>query len=224
MFAKTDPEPGPRGISGFIVPATSPGFSVARTRPEDGRARRRHRHPRASTTARVPAANLLGGKENEGFKTLMMTLNSVRPIVAARGARAWRRAPSPTPWSSPASARPSAGRSPTFRPSSSCSPTWRSRSRRRALLIYQAAWLVDQGRFQQEDSHFLSIGKAFATETAVNVSSDALQVLGAQGYMRDHPLERHYRDARQLMIVEGTSQIQRVIISRALLDRDLVYP
>ena len=69
----------------------------------------------------------------------------------------------------------------------------------------------------------LSVAKAFATETAVKVSSDALQVLGAQGYMRDHPLERHYRDARQLMIVEGTSQIHRVIISRALLDSDLVY-
>ena len=52
---------------------------------------------------------------------------------------------------------------------------------------------------------------------------DALQVLGAQGYMKDHPLERHYRDARQLMIVEGSSQIQRVVISRAMLDRNLVY-
>jgi alkylation response protein AidB-like acyl-CoA dehydrogenase len=67
------------------------------------------------------------------------------------------------------------------------------------------------------------MAKAFATETAVKVSSDAIQILGAQGYMMDHPLERHYRDARQLMIVEGTSQIQRVIISRALIDSDLVY-
>jgi alkylation response protein AidB-like acyl-CoA dehydrogenase len=51
------------------------------------------------------------------------------------------------------------------------------------------------------------------------VAFNALQVLGAQGYMRDHPLERHYRDARQLMIVEGTSQVQRVVISRAMLGR-----
>jgi alkylation response protein AidB-like acyl-CoA dehydrogenase len=57
----------------------------------------------------------------------------------------------------------------------------------------------------------------------VKVSSDALQIMGAQGYMKDHPLERHYRDARQLMIVEGTSQIQRVIISRAMIDGDLEY-
>ena len=92
------------------------------------------------------------------------------------------------------------------------------------LLVYQAGWLVDQGRFDRQDAHLLSAAKAFATEMAVRVSSDALQVLGAQGYMKDHPLERHYRDARQLMIVEGTSQIHRVIIARALLQRDLVYP
>ena len=60
-------------------------------------------------------------------------------------------------------------------------------------------------------------------ETAVKVSSDAMQVMGAQGYMKEHPLERHYRDARQLMIVEGTSQIQRVIISRSILDGDFGY-
>ena len=77
--------------------------------------------------------------------------------------------------------------------------------------------------YQRQHAHYLSIAKAFATETAVKVSSDALQVLGAQGYMMDHPMERHYRDARQLMIVEGTSQVQRVIISPALIDSDLVY-
>jgi alkylation response protein AidB-like acyl-CoA dehydrogenase len=55
------------------------------------------------------------------------------------------------------------------------------------------------------------------------VASDALQVLGAQGYMRDHPIERHFRDARQLMIVEGTSQVQRVVIARALQTGDLRY-
>ena len=68
------------------------------------------------------------------------------------------------------------------------------------------AWRVDQGLYAREHAAHLSIAKVFATEVAVKVSSDALQVLGAQGYMMDHPLERHYRDARQLMIVEGTSQ------------------
>ena len=83
--------------------------------------------------------------------------------------------------------------------------------------------MVDQGKFTREYAHHLSIAKAFATEMANKVASDALQVLGAQGYMEDHPLERHYRDARQLMIVEGTSQVQRVVISRSMIDRNLVY-
>ena len=91
------------------------------------------------------------------------------------------------------------------------------------MLVYQAAWLVDQGLYTREHAPYLSIAKAFATETADKVAFDALQVLGAQGYMMDHPLERHYRDARQLMIVEGTSQVQRVVISRAMIDRALVY-
>ena len=82
---------------------------------------------------------------------------------------------------------------------------------------------MDQGKFGKEYAHNLSIAKAYATEMANRVAFDALQVLGAQGYMKDHPLERHYRDARQLMIVEGSSQIQRVVISRAMLDRNLVY-
>src|SRR3990172_8866945 len=92
------------------------------------------------------------------------------------------------------------------------------------LLVYQGAWLLDQRKYQREHAALLSVAKTFATEVGVKVSSDALQVLGAQGYMMDHPLERHYRDARQLMIVEGTSQVQRVVIARALLERELVYP
>ncbi len=91
------------------------------------------------------------------------------------------------------------------------------------MLVYQGSWLVDQGRFGPEHGHMLSVAKAYATEMANRVASQALQVLGGQGYMMDHPLERHYRDARQLMIVEGTSEIQRLVISRALMDRNLVY-
>ena len=69
----------------------------------------------------------------------------------------------------------------------------------------------------------LAIAKAYTIEMANRVASEALRVLGGQRYMMDHPLERNYRDARQLMIVEGTSGIQRVVVSRALLDSNLVY-
>src|SRR5690606_18203387 len=91
------------------------------------------------------------------------------------------------------------------------------------LLVYQGSWLVEQGKFGPDDAHMLSIAQADSTEMANRVASEALQVLGGQGYMADHPLERHYRDARQLMIVEGTSEIQRLLISRALIERNLVY-
>jgi len=222
MFAKTDPAARARGISGFIVPTTAPGFSVARLDQKMG--------VRGVATAllafqdcAVPEENLLGGKENDGFKTVLGTLNSVRPIVAARGLGLAEGALS---YALEFARQREAFGGPivNLQAIQFMFADMAIQIEAARLLTYQAAWLVDQGRFQRQDSHMLSIAKAFATETAVKVSSDALQVLGAQGYMRDHPLERHYRDARQLMIVEGTSQIHRVIISRALLDRDLVYP
>ena len=80
------------------------------------------------------------------------------------------------------------------------------------MLVYQGSWMIDQGRYGPEHGHMLAVAKAFATEMANRVASEALQILGGQGYMMDHPLERHYRDARQLMIVEGTSEIQSIEI------------
>ena len=89
------------------------------------------------------------------------------------------------------------------------------------LLTYRAAWLVDQGKFNKEDVPQLSAAKYFATELAVRVSGLAVQLLGAAGYMEDHPTELWYRDARQLTIVEGTSQIQLDLIARGVLAKDL---
>ncbi|MDI6858788.1 MAG: acyl-CoA dehydrogenase family protein [Dehalococcoidia bacterium] len=217
IFAKTDPSLGSRGVSGFIVPTTTPGFSVTRLDEKMG--------VRGIATAllcfqdcRIPAAYQLGG----GFRTAMYTLNSIRPIVAARGLGLAEGALS---YALEFARQREAFGGPIvdLQAIQFMFAEMAIQIEAARLLTYQAAWLVDQGRFKKEDAHFLSIAKAFASEAAVRVSSDALQVLGAQGYMRDHPLERHYRDARQLMIVEGTSQIHRVIVSRALLDRDLVY-
>ncbi len=223
MFAKTKPEAKSHGISGFIVPKTTPGYSVARLDEKMG--------VRGVATALlafqdcfVPEENLLGGKENEVFTTAVLgTLNSVRPIVAARGlglaegalAYALNFARQREAFGGPIA---------NLEAIQFMFADMAIQIEAARVLTYQAAWMVDKGRFGVAYSHMLSVAKAFATETAVKVSSDALQVLGAQGYMRDHPLERHYRDARQLMIVEGTSQIHRVIISRALLDGHLAYP
>ena len=92
------------------------------------------------------------------------------------------------------------------------------------LLTYKAAWLVDQGKHLDKDAvPHLSIAKAFATELAVKATGDAVQIMGGAGYMAEFPMERFYRDAKQLTIVEGTSQVQRMIIGRALLEGQLSY-
>jgi alkylation response protein AidB-like acyl-CoA dehydrogenase len=221
-FARTNGTPGPKGISGFIVPADTPGFRVAGTDRKMG--------VRGVPTAdivfedcRVPKDYLIGDVEGAGFNHAMHTLNSCRPVVGARGLGLAEGAM--TYALDFARQREAFGKpiaelqAIQFMFAEMAIAIEASR-----MLVYQAAWRVDQGLFGREHAAYLSIAKAYATETAVKVSSDALQVLGAQGYMMDHPLERHYRDARQLMIVEGTSQIQRVVIARALLERELVYP
>jgi alkylation response protein AidB-like acyl-CoA dehydrogenase len=221
VFAKTDPDAGSRGISAFIIPTDTPGYTIARVNPKMG-VKGMQIANFSLQDVRVPKENLVGGVEGRGLNHALMALNCVRPLVGARGlglaegamsyaldfARERRAFGAPIidlqaiqfMFADMAIAIESA-----------------------RLLVYQASHMVDQGRFQRQDAPYLSIAKAVASETAVKVSSDAMQVLGAQGYLKDHPLERHYRDARQLMIVEGTSQIQRVIIARALMERDLVY-
>ena len=222
VFAKTDRDDGVRGISGFIVPTDSAGFSIARTDRKMG--------VRGVPTAnivfenvRLPRELLLGEEEGHGFNHAMLTLNSLRPVVGARGVGLAEGAM--TYALEYARERQAFGgpivdlQAIQFMFADMAIGIEAAR-----LLVYQGAWLVDQGKHQREHAALLSIAKTFATEMAVKVSSDAMQVMGAQGYMMDHPLERHYRDARQLMIVEGTSQIQRVVIARALLERELVYP
>ena len=220
-FAKTDAAAGARGVSAFIVPRDLPGFSIVKYDRKMGVKGVPTAHYRFDNV-RVPASNLLGGVENKGFNAAMLGLNSVRPLVGARGlglaegamSYALRYARERQAFGGPLVDLQAI----QFMFAEMALAIEGAR-----LAVYKAAWLVDQGRFTKKDAAYLSFGKTLATETAVKVSSDALQVMGAQGYMKDHPLERHYRDARQLMIVEGTSQIQRVIISRAMIDGDLEY-
>jgi alkylation response protein AidB-like acyl-CoA dehydrogenase len=89
------------------------------------------------------------------------------------------------------------------------------------LLTYRAAWMADRGRFTKEWVPYLSMCKYYATELAVRASDICLQLLGAAGYMKDHPMELYYRDAKQLTIVEGTSQVQLGLIGRGVLNRHL---
>ncbi len=221
VFAKTDREAGSRGVSAFIVPTDTPGFTVSRTDRKMGM----HGVPTAHFAiqdVRVPAENLVGGVEGKGFSHAMLGLNGSRPLVGARGlglaegamAYALEYARGRETFGKPITEHQAV----QFMFADMALAIETSR-----LAVYQAAWLVDQGRFTREDAVYLSVAKTIATEAAVKVSSDAMQVMGAQGYMMDHPLERHYRDARQLMIVEGTSQIQRMIISGSIIRGELDY-
>lgn len=221
-FAKTDPGDGARAISGFIVPTDSPGFSIARTDRKMG--------VRGVPTAnivfdnvRLPKDMLIGEAEGRGFSDAMLTLNTLRPVVGARGVGL---AEGAMTYALDFARQRQAFGGPIaeLQAIQFMFADMAIQIEAARLLVYQGAWQVDQGRYQRKDAALLSIAKTFATEMAVKVSSDAMQVLGGQGYMMDHPLERHYRDARQLMIVEGTSQIQRVVIARALLEQELVYP
>ena len=222
VFAKTDSGNGVGSIAGFIVPTDSPGFSIARTDRKMG--------VRGVPTANIVFENvrlspeqLLGEEEGAGFGHAMLTLNTLRPVVGARGVGLAEGAM--TYALDYARQRQAFGRPiAELQAIQFMLADMAIQIEAARLLVYQGAWLVDQKKYQRQDAALLSIAKAFASEVAVKVSSDAMQVMGAQGYMMDHPLERHYRDARQLMIVEGTSQIQRVVIARALLERELVYP
>lgn len=220
VFARTG-GPGAKGISAFVVDAHAPGVVIDRTDDKMGVRSVPTAHFSFSDV-RVPAENLLGLAEGNGFNHAMLTLNSMRPTVGARGVGlAEGAAAYALEW---ARERKAFGNAVIdFEAIQFMFADMAIQIEAARNLVYKAAWLVDQGKFSREYAHHLSIAKAFATEMANKVAFDALQVLGAQGYMKDHPLERHYRDARQLMIVEGTSQVQRVVISRSMIDRALVY-
>jgi len=219
FFAKTGTD-GTRAVSAFVVPTDSPGFSVPRCDRKMGVIG----VPTANIVlegCRVPAANRLG-EEGRGFRTAMLTLNTCRPVVGARGlglaegaiAYALDFARQRKAFGSPLVEHQAI----QFMLADAAIQIEASRH-----LVYHGAWLVDQGKYDREHAFYLSIAKTFATEMANRVASDAIQILGAQGYMKDHPLERHYRDARQLMIVEGTSQIQRLVIARAMVQGEIGY-
>jgi alkylation response protein AidB-like acyl-CoA dehydrogenase len=221
VFAKTDRSAGSRGVSAFIVPTDTPGFTVTRTDRKMGV----HGVPTAHFAlqdVRVPVANLVGGVEGKGFNHAMLGLNCVRPVVGARGLGLAEGAMNYA--LEYARGRHTFGKPITEHQAIQFMFADMALQIEAArMAVYKAAWLIDEGKYQREHATYLSVAKTLGTEAAVKISSDAIQVMGAQGYMMDHPLERHYRDARQLMIVEGTSQIHRMIISRALIEGDVSY-
>ena len=219
VFAKTG-DPSSRAhdaITAFIVERGWDGVSVGRTDAKMG-VRGVHTGELVLEGVRVPAENVIG--EVGGFRLAMLGLNAMRPIVAARGIGLAEGALMyATVY---VKERQAFGHTiADFQ-----GIQWEIAKvavdiEAARLLTYRSAWLADQGKFTKEYVPYLSMAKYHATELAVRASGLAVQLLGAAGYMEDHPTELWYRDAKQLTIVEGTSQVQLGLIARGVLGHDL---
>jgi alkylation response protein AidB-like acyl-CoA dehydrogenase len=211
-FAVTDPEAGhSHGISAFIVEADHPGFSVGKLEHKMG--------IRGSPTGqpifegvRVPGENLIG-KENEGFKVAMATLDRSRLGVAAQAVGIAQGA---TDYAAAyARERHQFGKPiAEFQGIQFKLADMESRTAAARELLYRACSKVDAG--DADIGKYSAMAKLIASDTAMAVTTDAVQVLGGYGYVDEYPLERMMRDAKITQIYEGTNEIQRVIIARAL--------
>ena len=219
VFAKTA-EPTSRAhdsITAFIVERSWDGVSVGRTDHKMG-VRGVDTGELLLDDVRVPAENVIG--EVGGFRLAMLGLNSMRPIVAARGiglAEGALMYATEYVKQRQAFGKTIADFQGIQWEIAKCAVDIEAAR----LLTYRAASMADAGQFTKEYVPYLSMAKYHATELAVRASGLCVQLLGAAGYMEDHPAEQWYRDAKQLTIVEGTSQVQLGLIARGVLDGDL---
>jgi alkylation response protein AidB-like acyl-CoA dehydrogenase len=219
VFAKTG-DPASRAhdaVTAFIVERAWDGVSVGRLDHKMG-VRGIDTGELVLEDVHVPAANVIG--EVGGFRLAMLGLNSMRPIVAARGlglAEGALMYATEYVKQRAAFGRTIADFQGIQWEIAKCAVDIEAAR----LLTYRAAALADAGKFTKEHVPMLSMAKYHATELAVRASGLAVQLLGAAGYMEDHPTEQWYRDAKQLTIVEGTSQVQLGLIARGVLDHDL---
>jgi acyl-CoA dehydrogenase len=210
VFAQTDPDRGARGVSALIVPADTPGIRVTKVEDKMGQ--------RASNTVeltfedvRVPQENLLG-KRGRGFPMALQTLDFGRSGVAALSVGVARAALEHA--IGYAKERQQFGapiinnQGVSFMLADMAIKVEAAR-----LLTWQAAWYADQGLRVTDKS---AMAKCFASDAAMAVTTDAVQIFGGYGYMRDYPVEKLMRDAKLLQIYEGTNQIQRMVIARQL--------
>jgi alkylation response protein AidB-like acyl-CoA dehydrogenase len=214
VFAKTDPEAGHSGISAFVVEADAPGFEVARVEPKMG--------IRGSTTGelvfedcRIPASNLLV-EEGEGFKLAMRILDRSRPGIAAQGLGIAQGA---TDYALEYSKTRETMGKPIAQHQLVAAMLADMETKCEAArgLLYQFGRAVDEGADGAELTKLSAMAKLFCTDVAMEVTTDAVQVLGGYGYISEYPLERMMRDAKITQIYEGTNQIQRLVIAREML-------
>lgn len=211
IFAKTEPEAGTRGISAFFVDKKIPGISVGKVEDQMGM-RGTQACEIILEDCAVPKGNLLG-KEGDGFRTAMQTFDWSRPLDGilavgiAQGALNCAK--------DYAKKRVQFGRAiAEFQAIQFMLADMAMQIEAARNLVYRAAMLIDDGA---PDSMISAMSNCFATDVAMKVTTDAIQVMGGYGYMRDYPVERMFRDAKLLQIVEGTNQVQRLVVARGLL-------
>ena len=212
IYALTDPDRGMRGISAFIIEKDTPGFTVGKREDTMG-IRTVPVNELDFVDCRVPASQLLGGREGGGFKNAMMTLDRARPGVAAQalglaqGALEWAVRYT--------SERRQFGQSVMsyqaiqFKLADMATQIEAARQ-----LVYTSARVIDSGA--KNVNKLAAMAKVFATDTAMQVTTDAVQLFGGYGFCRDYPIEKYMRDAKITQIYEGTNQVQRLVIGRAL--------
>jgi alkylation response protein AidB-like acyl-CoA dehydrogenase len=220
VFAKTDPDQGHAGISAFVVEADTPGFEVARVEPKMG--------IKGSTTgelvfedARVPVTNLLG-EEGEGFKIAMRILDRSRPGIAAQGLGLAQGA---TDYALEyAKTRETMGKPiGEHQIIAAMLADMETKCEAARGLLYKFGAAVDEGIEGSDLTKLSAMTKLYCTDVAMEVTTDAVQVLGGYGYISEYPLERMMRDAKITQIYEGTNQIQRLVIAREMLKEQRAF-
>jgi len=215
VFASTDKSAGHRGLTAFIVPRDAPGVTIEKHLDKMGQ-RATDTSAIAFQDVKVPEAQRLG-EEGQGFKIAMQTLDHTRPGTAAGAVGVARAAfehsveyaRERVQFGQPIAMNQGVN----FLVADMAAEIEAAR-----LLVWQAAWLLDQGKRATLQS---SYAKRFAADTAMKVTTDAVQIFGGYGYMKEYPVEKLMRDAKLFQIYEGTSQIQRLVIAREIfLPRD----
>jgi alkylation response protein AidB-like acyl-CoA dehydrogenase len=219
VFAKTEPGAGHAGITAFLLEAGTPGFEVARLEPKLGIT--------GSTTGelvfegcRVPAANRLGA-EGAGFKLAMRILDRSRPGVAAQ---ALGIAQGATDYALEyARTRETMGRAIAQHQLVGAKlAEMETRCEAARGLLYRFGRMADDGVPDDELTKASAMAKLFCSDTAMWVTTEAVQILGGYGYIKEYPVERMMRDAKITQIYEGTNEIQRLVIAREMLKESRV--
>jgi acyl-CoA dehydrogenase len=210
VFGVTDKSKGHRGLSAFIVPMDAEGVTIEKHLDKMGQ-RATDTSAFALNDVVVPAGNRLG-EEGDGFKIAMQTLDFTRPGTAAGAIGvaqaaydyAVQYAKERVTFDVPIAMHQGVN----FLVADMATEIEAAR-----LLCWQAAWLHDQGKRATLQSSF---AKRFAADTAMKVTTDAVQIFGGYGYIKEYPVEKLMRDAKLFQIYEGTSQIQRLVIAREI--------